>query len=144
MRFVLTVLLCFFFGLSVFAQTENAKNSEKTKVKSLILAREDAEGNIEENVETFKPADFPVYIYVDLSRTGIIDVKMNLVAVKAKGLRANTKVVVVSYKTKTDENTVQFRASPKKLWAVGDYRVEILLDGNLAESKNFKVETTEK
>lgn len=144
MRFVLTVLLCLFCGLSLFAQTESAENSEKTKVKSIILAREDAEGNIEENVETFEPADFPIYIYVDMSQTGIVNVKMNLVAVKAKGLRANTKVVVVSYKTKDNENNVQFRASPRKFWAVGDYRVDVFLDGQIAESKNFKVKTSEK
>jgi hypothetical protein len=144
MKVFLAILVCLLFGLSVFAQTEDPKDPNAVEVEKITLAREDAEGNIEEDINIFKPTDTPIYCYIDLNSKTTVTVKMNLVAVKAKGWRTNEKVVVVSYKTKDGENSVQFHASPEGFWTVGDYRVDIFLDGKLADSKEFKVEQSEK
>ena len=144
MKIFLAILVCLLFGLSVFAQAEDSKDTNLIEVEKITLAREDAEGNIEEDISIFKPADTPIYCYIDLNSKKSVTVKMNLVAVKAKGWRTNEKVVVVSYKTKDGENSVQFNASPEGFWTVGDYRVDIFLDGKLADSKEFKVEQNEK
>ena len=141
MRFILTVFLCLFFVSVMFAQTEDLAETKVQSVEKISLARKDKDGNIEEGIEIFNTKDIPISCYIDLSSDKPTLVKMNFIAVKAKGLRLETKIVTVSYQTKDDENSVKFNTSPGKIWAVGDYRVDIFLDGKLAAGKEFKIET---
>ncbi|MDQ3634964.1 MAG: hypothetical protein M3405_10730 [Acidobacteriota bacterium] len=140
MKFILTGSLCLFFVFGAFAQTKDLPEKTEQSVEKLSLARKDKDGNIEEGLEVFNTKDIPITCYIDLSSDIPTLVKMNFIAVKAKGLRADIKIVTVSYKTKDGENSVSFNASPNKIWAVGDYRVDIFLDGKLAASKEFKIE----
>lgn len=141
MKFVLIGFLCLFFASNAFAQGENSGKNNDQSIKKISLARTDIEGNIEENIEVFASKDIPIYCYIDLTSDKPTLVKMEFIAVKAKGLRPNKKVVVVSYKTQKGENSVSFDASPAKIWSVGDYRVDIFLDGKLSETKEFKIES---
>ncbi len=69
---------------------------------------------------------------------------MNFVAVKAGGLKPETKVVMVSYKTNGKHNVVNFNASPETVWAAGAYRVDILIDGKLAKGLEFEIKKSPK
>ena len=140
MRLILTGLVCLFFALNIFAQTEDSNGAGKEQaVEKISLGREDKDGNIEEDIEVFSPQDVPVYCYIDLASARPTQVKMKVVAVKAKGLRPNSAFVTVEYKTKEGEKSVDFYASPEKVWAVGEYLVEIYLDGKVSATKNFRV-----
>lgn len=140
MKFILTGFLCLFFVSISFAQTKDSMEIKEQSVEKIVLARKDKDGNIEEGVEIFSTKDIPIYCYIDLNSDQPTLVKMEFIAVKAKDLRPNTKIVTVSYKTKNGENTVSFNASPGKIWATGDYRIDIFLDGKIAESKEFEIE----
>jgi len=143
MKFILTAILCFCCVIAVSAQTEKSEFREDTtenKVTKLSLAREDSDGNIEENVEAFSPKDIPIFCYVDLSSAKPTSVQLNFIAVKVKGVRPNSKIISTRYKTKKGENAVTFTGKPKKEWTEGAYRVDILLNGKLAVSKEFLVE----
>ncbi len=139
MKIFVLLSLCFLLAMSIQAQTAPDETEEKAKVTKLTLGKEDADGNIIENPEVFYAKDIPLYCYIDLNTEKTTMVRMKVVAVKAKGLRPNTQIALVRYKTKDGETGVSFTATPGKLWAEGDYRVEIYLNAELSESKDFKV-----
>ncbi len=139
MKIILILSLSVFLSIGIQAQTD-AKAETDVEITNLSLAKKDSDGNIIENLEVFSPKDVPIYCYIDLNSEIPTLVKMNVVAVKAKGLRANSQIISVSYKTKKGETGVSFDASPKNIWATGDYRVDILLNGKLNKSKEFKIE----
>jgi hypothetical protein len=142
MRIVLLASLCLLLALGIQAQTAEKETTEK-EVKKLSLGKEDKEGNIIEDIDVFNPKDIPIYCYIDLSSNRPTLVRMLIVAVKAKKLRPNSTVINVQYKTKTGENGVTFNAKPGEVWATGDYRVDVFLDGKLSKSKEFKVSVEE-
>lgn len=139
MKIVLIVLLCLLLTMSIQTQTTNEKKTE-IKVTKLALAKEDKDGNIIEDTELFSPKDIPIYCYIDLNSKKPTMVKMVIIAVKAIRIRPNSKIITVQYKTKSGENEVSFNAKPRKVWAEGDYRVDVYLNGKLSKSKEFKVE----
>ena len=140
MKVIILLLLCFFFGFNVFGQAES-DDSEIT-VEKISLARDDGKGNVGEETTTFLTTDIPIYCSVELSSTKSVAVKMNFVVVEANGLKAGKNIVSVSYKTNGKQNVVNFNASPAEAWAAGKYRVDILLDGKLAESLGFKIQSS--
>ena len=147
MKFILLTLFLVCVVVPIAAQTEKngfKKVTSENKVTKLSFAREDADGNIEEGLEIFAPRDIPIFCYVDLSSPKPTSVKLNFIAVKVKGVRPNSNVISTSYKTKKGENAVTFTGKPEKLWLIGKYRVDILLNGKLAVSKEFSVEETAK
>ena len=143
MKFILASFLCLLCFSGAFAQPGESRYTEKnkeSKAASLTLARKDLTGNIVEDIEIFSPKDIPIYCYVDLSSTKSVTVQLNFIAVKVRGIRPNTKIISVSYKTKKGEDSVTFTGKPDKKWIVGSYRVDILLDGKATLSKGFAVE----
>ncbi len=142
MKLILAIFLCLSFLLSASAQTEDTESNDndETNVTNITLARKDSDGNIVEDVEVFYPTDIPIYCYVDLSLAKPVLVRVNFIAVKVKGVRPNSKTLSVSYKTKNGENFVTFTGKPEKIWSVGSYRVDILINKKLVKSKEFVVE----
>lgn len=140
MKYILIISVCLTLVSGVWAQMPELKDADEIKVEKITLGREDADGNIVADISVFNPKDIPIYCYIDLNSTKSVKVKLNLIAVKAKGLRPDSKVVVVNYKTKNGENNVEFTVSPEKIWKVGAYRFDVFLGGKLAGSKGFKVE----
>jgi hypothetical protein len=143
MKLICTVFLCVSGFLSVSGQTGKSGYSDPRKdpkPATLTLAREDADGNITENIDVFRPTDIPIYCYVDLNSTAPVTVKLNFIAVKVKGVRPNARVISISYATKNGEDNVTFTGKPEKVWIVGVYRVDILLDGKPTLSKSFEVQ----
>ena len=142
MKFIIAVALCLLGTTFILAQPEKPGNSfaEKSAVKAVTLGREDSDGNIEVDVETFNTTDVPIYCYVDLTSGKPTTVKLVFVAVKVKGIRPNSKLLTTSYKTKEGEDAVTFTGRPAKTWTVGKYRVDIFINGEKKSSKEFSVE----
>lgn len=137
MKPVLAISLCLFFCFDAFAQTEK---TAEAGVEEITLARSDGNGGVGETTDKFIATDIPIYCLITLDSTKSVAVKMNLIAVKAAGLKPETKVVVVNYKMNGKQNQVNFDASPGGVWAAGSYRVDIYIDGKLAKSRAFEIE----
>lgn len=144
MKLVLAVFLCLFFGLNAFAQSEETTKNPVVGVKEISLARGDRSGKAGETTDKFVTTDVPIFCFIQLDSEKPATVKMIFVAVKAVGLKPESKVVTVGYTTKDAENQVNFTASPKGVWAAGDYRADIYIDGKLAKSRLFTIEKSPK
>lgn len=144
MKIFLIVSCCLIFGFNGFAQTQETSDGAAVIVEELVLARDDGDGKAGEITEKFTTTDTPIHCYVQLSSTTAVTVKMILVAVKAVGLKPETKSVSVSYTTNGKQNQVNFDASPEGVWAAGSYRVDIFIDGKPAKSRTFEIEKSAK
>ena len=140
MKLVFALSLCLFFGAGAFAQIAKPELA----VEEITLSRSDGKGNVGEATDKFTTADRPIYCTINLASIETATVKMNLVAVKAAGLKPETKVVAVSYTTNGNQNQVNFDASPNGVWAAGSYRVDIFINGKLAKSRAFEIEKSAK
>ena len=136
------IFFCLLLGalacVSVFGQAE--QRSPTIGVENISIARDDGTGNPGEIVTGFVSTDIPIHCLIELSSTAAVTIKMNFIAVKAAGLKAETKVVTASYTTTESQNKVRFNASPDGLWPVGKYRIDIFLDGKPAKSLEFEIE----
>ena len=144
MKLVLGVFLCLFLGLNAFSQSEEINKNSAVGVEEIALARGDGNGKAGETTDKFFTTDFPIFCFVQLDSDKPTTVKMILVAVKAVGLKPESKIVTVSYTTKDNQNQVYFTASPNRIWAAGDYRADIYIDGKFARSRAFIIETSPK
>lgn len=135
------ILFCLLLGalvcVNVFGQAEQ---SPAIGVENISLARDDGNGKPGEIVTGFISTNVPIHCLVELSSTEAVTVKMNLVAVKAVGLKGETNVITASYTTTGSQNQVHFNASPNSVWSVGKYRIDILLSGKIAKSLDFEIE----
>lgn len=132
MKAILLLLSCALFTLSISGQV--------TGVEEVYLARDDGKGQPGEVVSTFNPTDIPIHCIVRLDSIKIATVKMSLMAVKVAGVKPETKVVTVSFTTKANQNQVNFTGRPDKFWTPGAYRVDVFLNGKLAQSHDFLIE----
>lgn len=139
MKKLLFLLLLTVLSINVFGQTEPDK-PEQVKVEEVYLAKDDGNGEAGDAVEKFQITDVPIYCVIQLSSVKSATVKMSFVAVAVKGVKAETKVISVSYKTNGNQNRVNFTGKPDKFWTAGNYRVDVFVDGKLAESKSFAIE----
>ena len=140
MKIVLAIFLCLFFSLNAVAQTEQNGNVAELVVEEVSLARDDGSGKPGEVTDKFIITDRPIHCLIQLNSDKSATVKMNLVAVKAIGLKPETKFVSVNYTTKENQNLVNFTASPDVVWAAGTYRVDIFINGKPARSRTFEIE----
>jgi hypothetical protein len=142
MRLVLAVFLCLFLDLNAFPQAEENTKNSTIGVEEIALARGDGSGKAGEATDKFATTDFPIFCFIRLDSEKPAAVKMILVAVKAVGLRPESKIVTVSYTTQANQNQVNFTASPNGVWAAGDYRADVYIDGKLAKIRAFTIETS--
>jgi len=140
MKLVLAVFLCLFFSFNAFPQSEEINKNPVVGVEEIVLARGDGSGKAGETTDKFRATDIPIFCFIQLDSEKPATVKMILIAVKAVSLKPESKVVTVSYTTKENQNGVNFTASPNGIWAAGDYRVDVYVDGKLAKSRTFIVE----
>jgi len=144
MKILITIaLVCLGFVYSVPAQEKETEKTD-TLLKQVVLARNDSDGNIVENPESFFTSDVPIICYVDLRSEKPTVIKAEFIAVKAKGIRPNSVVTWHEYKTKEGEIGAAFDAKPKKQWAAGSYQVSIYLDGVLVKKIAFEVKAAVK
>lgn len=140
MKIILTLLCCLFFSFAAFAQTEEPQ--EPATVESFWLARDNGSGKAGDETDVFHTNDIPIYCVVQLSSRAPATVKMNLVAVKVPDVKAETKVITVSYTTNGKQNRVNFTGKPDGVWTAGNYRIDLFIDGKPAGSKDFQIQKT--
>lgn len=134
-------MLCLLFAFNSFAQKEDDKTTEPetVAVEQLYLAKDNGEGKVGEASENFLTTDIPIYCVVQLNSTKPTTVKMNLVAVNVQGVKAESKVITVSYKTNGKQNRVSFTGKPEGNWTAGNYRIDIFIDDKLAGGQPFEI-----
>lgn len=142
MKIVLIIVICLLFAFTSFAQTEDGGKipvSDTVSVEQIYLAKDSGDGSIGEAAESFLTTDIPIYCVVQLNSTKPATVKMNLVAVNVQGVKAESKVITVSYKTNGKQNRVSFTGKPDGAWTVGNYRIDIFVDDKLAGGQPFEI-----
>jgi len=144
MKIFLAIFLCLFFGFNVFGQADQSESNKELAVEEISLARDDGHGKAGDAANVFTTTDVPIHCFIGLNSMKAAAVKMNFVAVKADGLRPETKIVTVSYKTNGKQDGVNFNASPETIWAAGKYRIDIFLDGKLVKSLEFEIKKSTK
>jgi hypothetical protein len=138
LKIVFLSVLVLLFNLGAFAQVPNAFG-----IEDIYLARDDGSGQAGDAAHDFVITDVPIYCVVLLGSADPVTVKMNLVAAKVPGVKADTKVVTTSYTTKNGENRVNFSGRPESLWVVGTYRVDIFVDGKPAGNLEFEIKRSD-
>lgn len=138
MKIVLTLLCCLFFVFNAFAQGEPV--IEDVAVDTISLARDNGSGKAGEETDIFDTRDIPIYCVIRLNSLKSVTVRMNLVAVKVAGVKAETKVITVSYKTNGKQNRVNFTGKPDGVWTAGMYRIDIFIDEKASGSKEFEIQ----
>ena len=124
-------------SVAVWAQASSAMPS--VNVQDLYLAKDDGTGKAGDMATAFVTTDVPIYCVVQLDSSSPVTVKMNFVAAKVPGVKADTKVVTVSYTTKDGQNRVNFSGKPAGKWIAGNYRVDIFIDGKPARDLGFEI-----
>ncbi|HEY0049430.1 MAG TPA: hypothetical protein VGB68_09115 [Pyrinomonadaceae bacterium] len=142
MKLVSIIFLCLFFALATFGQTpeQPQADNEIVGVQEIYLAKDNGEGEAGDAETNFLSTDIPIFCIVQLNSTKPATVKMNFIAVKVAGVKAETKVVSVSYKTNGKQNRVNFTGSPEGAWIAGSYRVDVFVDGKLAGSRELEIQ----
>ena len=103
-----------------------------------LVISDTAEGK---EMRTFKPTTAKIYVRSKL--TGVdkpVKSKAEWIAVKVDGAPPNHKIDATELNAGPTMNKVQFSFSkPTAGWPVGDYRVDLFLDGKKANEVKFKV-----
>jgi hypothetical protein len=139
-KFPLIITLCLLFAFSALAQDEVKITEPQTVgVEDVFLAKDNGEGKAGDMADSFLTTDIPIYCVVSLNSTKPATVKMNFVAVNVKGVKAESRVFSVSYKTNGRQNRVDFTGKPDGAWTAGSYRIDIYIDDKLAVGKSFEI-----
>jgi hypothetical protein len=140
-KLVSIIFLCLFLALAASGQTpEPQPDNETVGIEEIYLAKDNGEGKAGDAETSFLTTDIPIFCVVQLNSTKPATVKMDFIAAKVAGVKAETKVVTVSFKTNGRQNRVNFKGSPEGLWIAGNYRVDIFIDGKLAGSKELEIQ----
>jgi hypothetical protein len=141
-KIIFITMLCFLFAFSAFGQVEEVAKilePQTVGVDSVYLARDNGEGKAGDMSESFLTTDIPIYCVVQLNSTKPATVKMNLVAVNVAGVKAESRVITVSYKTNGKQDRVSFTGKPDGVWTAGSYRIDIFVDDKLTVGKTFEI-----
>ncbi|HEY0459579.1 MAG TPA: hypothetical protein VGC97_10615 [Pyrinomonadaceae bacterium] len=140
MKIIFITLLCLLLASGAFAQVgDKAPESQTVGIEEVYLAKDNGEGKAGEAVESFLTTDVPIYCIVELDSMKPATVKMNLVAVSVKGVKAESQVITVTFKTDGSQNRVSFKGKPEGDWVAGSYRIDIFIDGKLTRGKPFDI-----
>ncbi len=141
MKKIVFLILFAVLSLNIFGQTEESQTMPKdVGVEEVYLAKDNGSGEAGEQLENFQINDIPIYCVIKLDSVKPAVVKMSFIAVSVKGVKAETNVITVSYKTNGNQDRVNFSGKPDKFWTAGNYRVDIFIDNKLAQSKTFEIE----
>lgn len=136
---IILLLSCFLFSVNVFGQAEATEINQASGVEEISLARDDGNGKAGETATKFVTTDIPIHCSVQLISAKPVTVKMTFVAVKVAGVKPETKVVTVSYKTNGKQDRVNFTGSPEGAWSAGNYRIDIFIDDRSGGSRAFEI-----
>jgi hypothetical protein len=136
-RSIILFSILFFFSLDVIAQEADA--TADPPVAEIYLAKDDGTGKPGDPATSFVVTDIPIFLVVQLSTGRPATVKMNLVAAKVPGVKADTKVVSTAYTTKDLQDRVNFTGRPHGNWVAGVYRADVYIDDKLVKSVTFAI-----
>lgn len=142
-RFVikLPLLACFLFACCFGVAGQEVVDSDvSVGIAEIYLAKDDGSGNAGDEATSFITTDVPIYCVVQLDSAMPVTVRMNLVAVAVRGVKAETRVVSSAYTTKENQNRVNFSGRPVGQWVAGRYRVDIFVGDSPAVSREFAVQ----
>ena len=142
MKAILILSVCLFFSLTIFGQPPAQKEKAAVGIESIVIMRDDGNGNADEEVAIFDQTDVPIHCQIQLDSFIPATVKMNLIATDVKGLKAESKIITVSYKTNGEQNIVNFKGAPDNIWIAGKYRIDVFVDEKLAGEKEFEIQQT--
>ncbi len=121
------------------SSVDNSSSSD-VHVASIQLAR-DSNGSAGEDVDSFAPADNPMHAVVRLSsKTAGTKVRVVLIAVSAATGDKNTKVAEIERETGVLQDELDTTFTLPRDWPVGDYRVDVFVNGKLDKSLTFRVD----
>jgi hypothetical protein len=90
---------------------------------------------------TFSPTDHTVYCIAELNKIAKgTEVKFTWTAVDVTGEEKGSKIKDVDYTTGSLENIVKAHLTLPQDWPTGQYKVDVYLNGDLAQSINYTVE----
>jgi|SRR5437588_4727112 len=90
---------------------------------------------------TFSPTDHTVYCIAELNKIAKgTQIKFTWVAVDVQGEEKGSKIKDVDYTTGSLENIVKAHLALPQDWPTGQYKVEVYINGDLAQSINYSVE----
>jgi hypothetical protein len=135
------ILLISLFTLGISAQSEQSGIPAAFGIEEIYLAKDEA-GKAGAVTESFSTVDVPIHCVVRLDSMKTVTVKMNFVAEKVPGVKPETKVISISYKTDGAQNQVNFIGKPDGQWIAGTYRIDIYIDEAAAASKRFEIKKT--
>ncbi len=139
------LIFCLLFCLNIFGQVDANQTESEILVKEFYLARDDGHGKAGEGAEKFFTNDVPIYCVVQLNSMKSATVKMNLIAVKVPGVKPESKVFTVSYKTNGKQSRVNFTGQPEGgTWIAGTYRIDIFIDEKPANTQIFEIQKRQK
>jgi hypothetical protein len=142
-RILLTLTICLLFCLGSFGQT--VVSDDIVGVEEIYLAKDNGQGKAGEKSESFFTNDVPIYCVVQLNSTKSATVKMNFVAVKVSGVKADSQVFTISYTTSGNQSRVSFTGKPDGgKWTAGTYRIDILVDNKVGQNLTFEIQKTAK
>jgi hypothetical protein len=140
MRLSLLALILLVSACAVMAQ--EAGIAPPVNIDSIYLAKDDGTGKAGDAATNFVPTDVPIYCVVMLDSSAPVTVKMNLIASKVNGVKPDSKVLSVSYTTKSGQNRVNFTGKPDGKWVVVTYRVDIFLNDKFVQNVSFDIKPT--
>jgi len=111
LKILFALLVCLSASVGVLAQAET-KTPDEIGVETISLARDDGSGKPGDVIDGFLTKDVPIHCLIDLTSSQTVTVKMNLVAVKAAGIKAGANVVAVSYKTSCEIPLEEWKELP--------------------------------
>ena len=115
-----------------------ACGDEPLRVTNLVLARDNGRGEPGEPVTYFRTTDGSFYAVIVLNRLESgIQARLRWIAVDAAG--AKNLVLDDAEITTPEANSISGKVSLPREWPAGRYRVEVLLRGELAASREFDV-----
>ena len=138
--FLFTIIFCLLLSFCVGGQTDLNQGNKQVGVAEIYLAKDDGNGKAGDVVTSFQTTDIPIYCIVQLDSMSPVTVKMSLVAVNVKGVKAETKVITTSYKTNGKQSKVSFTGTPEGNWVAGNYRVDIFLDNKPVGNQAFDIQ----
>jgi hypothetical protein len=141
MRFAHAIILTTLLSIASFGQAVPIQPAEPAsdKIEDVYLARDNGSGKAGDVAETFTTADVPIYCVVMLAIMEPISVKMNFVAVKVPGVKAESKVVSAAYTTRQGQDRVFFSGRPDGTWVAGTYRIDIFVADKKERSLTFEI-----
>lgn len=141
MKTILILSFCLFFSLTIFGQPPAMREKPAVGIESIVIMRDDGDGNADEETAVFDQKDVPIHCRIFLDSFIPATVKMNLIATDVKGLKADSKIITVSYKTNGEQNIVNFKGAPDNIWLAGKYRIDIFVNEKLSGNKEFEIQS---